>query len=118
MILRIGLVLLLGAIAYLSITPTTSISVGSDKAGHFIAYGVLMINVGLITLPKMKSFRNGILFAVFYGVLMEVCQYFVPGRTFSFYDMLANAAGVGVGTIIPLLLGKQILKILKRAKLI
>ena len=118
MILRIGLVLLLAAIAYLSVTPTTSISVGSDKAGHFIAYSVLMINVGLITLPKMKSFRNGIVFSISYGVLMEICQYFVPGRTFSFYDMVANAAGVGLGTIISFLLGKQILKILKRAKLI
>ena len=118
MILRVALILLLIAIAYLSLTPTTSISVGNDKVGHFIAYGVLMINVGLVTLPKMKAFRNGIIFAICYGMAMEIGQLYVPGRTFSMYDMLANVSGVGLGIMVSLLLGKQILKILKRTKLI
>ncbi|NRA11662.1 MAG: VanZ family protein [Crocinitomicaceae bacterium] len=118
MSLRIALVLLLLAIAYLSLTPTTSVSVGSDKLGHLIAYGALMINVGLVTLPKMKHFRNGIIFAISYGMLMEIGQYFVPGRTFSMYDMVANISGVGVGIIISLLLGKAIQRLLKKWKLI
>jgi len=118
MILRIGLVLLLLAIAYLSLSPTTTISVGNDKVGHFIAYGVLMINVGLVTLPNMKSFRNGIIFAVCYGMMMEIGQLYVPGRSFSMFDMLANVSGVGIGIIISILFGKRILKTLKRTKLI
>lgn len=118
MILRIGLVLLLLAIAYLSLTPTTTISVGNDKIGHFIAYGVLMINIGLVTLPKMKSFRIGIIFAICYGMLMEIGQYFVPGRTFSFYDMIANVSGVTLGILISILFAKRIQKMLKSAKII
>jgi VanZ family protein len=118
MILRISLVLVLLAIGYLSITPTTSISVGNDKVGHFIAYAVLMINIGLVTLPKMKSFRVGIVFAVCYGMLMEIGQYFVPGRTFSMYDMLANVSGVLIGIGISILFGKAILRMLKSAKII
>ena len=118
MILKIGLVFLLCAIAYLSLTPTTSISVGNDKVGHFIAYGTLMINIGLVTLPKMNHFRNGIFFAICYGMLMEIGQYFVPGRTFSMYDMVANISGVGLGIIISILLGKSIRKRLKKWKLI
>ncbi|MDC0100279.1 MAG: VanZ family protein [Crocinitomicaceae bacterium] len=118
MILRIGLVLLLSAIAYLSLTPSTSVSVGNDKVGHFIAYGTLMINIGLVTLPKMKHFRSGIIFAICYGMLMETGQYFVPGRTFSMYDMLANVSGVGLGIILSFLFGKSIQKRLKKWKLI
>lgn len=118
MILRIGLILLLAAIAYLSLTPSTSISVGNDKVGHFIAYGTLMITVGLVTLPKRKHFRNGIVFAICYGMLMEIGQYFVPGRTFSMYDMVANVAGVGLGIFISFLFGNGIQRLLKKWKLI
>ena len=118
MVLRITLILLLIAIAYLSLTPSTSISVGNDKAGHFIAYGTLMINIGLITLPKIMRFRSGIIFAVGYGMLMEIGQYFVPGRTFSMYDMLANVLGVAIGIIVSILFGKRLQKWLKKSKLI
>jgi VanZ family protein len=118
MVLRITLILLLIAIAYLSLTPSTSISVGNDKVGHFIAYGTLMVNVGLVTLPKIIRFRRGIIFAVCYGMFMEIGQYFVPGRTFSMYDMLANVLGVGIGIIISILFGKGIQKWLKKSKLI
>lgn len=118
MILRISLVLLLAAIAYLSLSPTTEISVGNDKVGHFIAYTVLMINVALVTLPKMKAFRSGIIFTICYGMLMEIGQLFAVGRTFSMYDMLANVIGVGIGVVFSMLFGKWVLKILKRMKLI
>ena len=118
MILRVSLVLVLAAIAYLSLTPTTSISVGNDKVGHFIAYSALMTNMGLVTLTKMKSFRIGIVFSICYGMLMEIGQHFVPGRTFSMLDMVANVSGVLIGVTISLLFGKQILKLLKSAKII
>lgn len=118
MVLRIGLVLLLAAIAYLSLTPSTSISVGNDKVGHFIAYCVLMINMGLVTLPKMKSFRFGILFSICYGMLMEIGQLYVPGRTFSMYDMLANVSGVLIGVVISFLFANTLKKLLKRLKIV
>ncbi|MBL4862341.1 MAG: VanZ family protein [Crocinitomicaceae bacterium] len=118
MILRLALVLILIGIAYLSLTPLETISVGNDKLGHFIAYTVLMTTIGLLTLPKMKSFRKGIIAALFYGALMEVGQYFVPGRFTSGYDMVANATGVLIGILITVLFHKSIKRLLKTARII
>ena len=110
-LLRIGLVIILGGIAYLSLTPSTSVSVGNDKLGHFIAYSVLTINIGLITLHSSKQLLIGIIGALAYGALMEWGQSFVPGRSVSFYDMIANATGVAIGTLVILILGKRLRKI-------
>lgn len=118
MILRISLIIVLVAIAYLSLTPSTSISIGNDKVGHFAAYCVLMINLGLLTLPKMKSFLIGIVFSICYGMLMEIGQLYVPGRSFSMLDMLANISGVLLGVIISFFFANSLMKLLKSAKII
>ncbi len=106
--LRITLLMILIGIAYLSLTPSTSVSVGNDKLGHFIAYGTLMFNLGLLTIDKRTHFLFAALFALFYGAVMEYGQSFVPGRTVSFYDMVANASGVFIGGVFTLLIGKRI----------
>ena len=114
MILKVSLAAVLVGIAYLSLTPTTSISVGNDKVAHFIAYGTLMANIGLIVLPKRKQFIWGIFFALCYGALMEGGQYFVPGRTVSGMDMVANLSGVMIGAIISWFTYSPIQQLLKR----
>ena len=115
MILRISLIIILLAIAYLSLTPSSTISIGTDKVGHFLAYGVLMINIGLLTVKVRKHYVFGIAFALFYGILMEFGQYFVPGRFVSIADVLANTSGVVLGVLVTSLLSKQIFTLLKRA---
>lgn len=107
-VLRISLILILIGIAYLSLTPSTSVSVGNDKVGHFIAYGALMFNLGLLTFDHSRKFLLAILLALGYGALMEWGQSFVPGRTVSVYDMIANAGGVGIGSVLAFLLGSRI----------
>ena len=118
MILRISLVAIVLGIAYLSLTPLESITIGNDKISHFIAYGVLMSNVGLLTYHKTKSFLVGITLSLAYGALIEVAQYFVPGRFMSGYDMLANAGGVGFGVLVTLLFYKPVRKLLKSTGII
>jgi VanZ family protein len=49
---------------------------------------------------------------------MELGQCFVPGRTFSVYDLLANAIGVLIGVLVLTLFGDGILKLLKAARII
>lgn len=110
-LLRIGLITILVGIAYLSLSPSTSISAGNDKVGHFIAYAVLTTNIGLITLHSKKLLVYGVFFALLYGALMEWGQAYVPGRSVSFYDMVANATGVAIGTVFILFFGKRIRKI-------
>ena len=107
-LLRISLGLVIIGITYLSLTPTTSVSVGNDKVGHFIAYAVLMTHLGLLFLDKKKAVP--VLLALFYGAFMEFGQYFVPGRIVSIYDMAANAIGVLIGWGIVTLFGHKIKK--------
>ena len=77
-----------------------------------------MTNVGLLTFKRNLLFRVGIGFSLAYGLLMELGQCFVPGRTFSVYDVLANAIGVLIGVLVLTLFGDGILKLLKAARII
>lgn len=105
-------------IAYLSLSPTDTITVGNDKISHFIAYSVLSLHVGLLTFEVKKQFVVGMLLCLVYGALIEVIQHFVPGRFMSGYDMIANAIGVFLGLIITAIAFKPISKILKLARII
>lgn len=118
MIIRISLVVVLLGIAYLSLTPSETIVVGNDKISHFIAYAVLMFNAGLITYTSKRKFITAIVLCLAYGALIEVGQYFVPGRFMSGYDMIANASGVGIGTVLTVALYKPVIKILQSTRII
>jgi VanZ family protein len=55
---------------------------------------------------------------VIYGFLMELGQLFVPGRTFSWLDLLANTLGAVLGFILFRILRKWVLKVLKKTGII
>ena len=118
MILRVTLVAIILGIAYLSLTPSDSITIGNDKISHFIAYGILMTNVGLITFHKRRSFTSGIVLSLGYGALIECVQHFVPGRFMSGYDMLANAGGVGFGVLTTVLFYRPLTGLLKKIRIL
>lgn len=84
-------------IAYLSLTPTGAINVGShDKSAHFLSYtvfAILGVRIGL----SRKGFIALCIGIVFYSALMEFGQSFVPNRQMSALDLVANAMGVLVG---------------------
>lgn len=114
MIFRVSLILVIIGITYLSLTPKYTISMGNDKLGHFIAYGVLMLNIGLLTVESRKKIAIGALLSILYGIIMEVGQYFVPGRSFSLLDVVANMGGTFLGVILILIFSNQITELLKR----
>lgn len=106
------LVVLIG-IAYLSLKPSVQLVEVNDKVGHFIAYFTLMFLMGLGFWRKKKELLTAFVISAIYGVLMEMGQYFVPGRSFSFLDMLANASGALLATGFLLLFGKNIIHLLR-----
>ena len=112
--LKFILVLVIIAIAYLSLTPTDTITIGNDKISHFIAYGSLMTIVGLLTFQTRKRFFLGIILALFYGAILEIAQYYVPGRFMSFYDLIANATGVFIGIVITIFIYDPVHNLLNR----
>jgi len=96
------ILLYLGFIAGGSLTaiPPLKIEIPNlDKAIHVLLY----IPLGFL-LSLLKIFSGFFLkfflplgFGSLYGAMLELLQHFVPGRTFSWGDEIANILGVGIG---------------------
>lgn len=97
----VSLILVFIGIAILSLLPPKSIEkIGEhDKIKHFIAYAVLSLNVGLVV-KKLKTYLFCLPLLIGYGILLEYCQGFVPGREPSWLDALANSIGISIGFIL------------------
>lgn len=71
---------------------------GADKIAHMTAYGVLALTV-LWSFGKKGMERKGrtiiltVLFCLLYGVSDEYHQSFIPYRSVSVFDILADAVG-------------------------
>ena len=101
-------ILYIGCIAALSLLPPQDLPKvqlfhGADKVVHFMMYFILSI-LGCWAL-KAEENRYGIWLiipvAIGWGILMEFIQLEMgSGRSFSWYDIMANTTGVAVGIII------------------
>lgn len=83
----------------------------SDKIEHFTAYGFLSILLYLTFLSQKKYrlfSRNPALFTILiislYGIMDELHQLLIPGRSCDIHDFFADFIGVLVGLIIVTLL--------------
>ena len=54
-------------------------------------------------LSKMCCF---FFFAVIFGAIIEIIQYFLPSRSAEWYDLLSNSVGAFLGIIVIILLKK------------
>ena len=103
MIHKLYLVLLFGAlvsIEFLATTTTVHIEVVEsmwDKANHFVAFFTLYI---LLSLAKSTySLRLKFLLLLGFGFQIEIVQYFIEGRDFSLFDVVADSIGMGIGAV-------------------
>jgi VanZ family protein len=64
----------------------------SDKLNHVAAFFTLAILIDFAY--SNKSFLWKFNFLVWYGLLIESIQYFLPYREFSLYDLAADIAGL------------------------
>jgi len=96
------------AIAYLTLSPPTGDPPGfiPDKAAHLIAFAALAFPTALLyarcliwVLPAALAF----------GGAIELVQPYV-GRQAEFADFVADVVGVGIGTILGLVLRAKVLK--------
>ena len=75
--------------------PIPELFAQEDKLHHFIGFFALAFSCRLAFLPvKLHWIAIGCVLA---GVLIEYAQALMPLRTASFYDALANTAGVALG---------------------
>ncbi len=82
-------------ITVLSVIPTSGLDYDvSDKLVHFVFYFTSVVLLYLSV--RNRTTRSVVLIALgafMYGFLIEVIQYFLPYRSFSLYDQMANGLG-------------------------
>jgi VanZ family protein len=75
-----------------------------DKLVHFIVFGLLVF-LTLYGSSKAVALKQGsinpilisLVYSIGLGILVEILQLFVPGRSFSLVDILANTIGTILG---------------------
>jgi VanZ family protein len=69
------------------------------------------------TIISYKKLVKFFIFAVLYGAIIEVIQYFLPFRSAEWADLLSNSCGAILGIITVLLINKTKLKKNKSIKI-
>jgi VanZ family protein len=92
---RLFLIAALAAITYLAVTRQEYPLVQEiyDKANHIVAFYALALLVDFSFPQKTFGFSK-IIGLLSYGVLIEVVQGFLPGRTPSLLDLVADGVGI------------------------
>lgn len=75
-----------------------------DKVAHFIVFGVFSMLL-IIGFTKQYSYlfmryhaaKMAVGTSLFVGLLIEIIQSFIPGRSLEVYDLLANSIGAFIG---------------------
>lgn len=74
----------------------------NDLAMHFLGYIVAGISISFAW-PRSAYWQRA-LFLLCYSIAIEIGQHFLPPRTFSLLDILANFSGIVVGLLLFMLL--------------
>ena len=85
-------------VVFLSLLPKLEIPLEfreSDKVAHFLAY-LWLGALPFFAFSPPAALRRALLMVPL-GISLEFAQMMVPGRFFSFGDMLANVAGIALG---------------------
>jgi VanZ family protein len=88
-------------VCYFSLLPELELPIdfwNADKVYHMIAYAWL----ALLPMLRFRTRWGAVLAAcsmVILGIILEIAQTHIPGRTFSFLDMTANGLGVLAGVV-------------------
>ena len=67
-----------------------------DKVVHFAVFLLLAINIAY-KFEKSTKLIDVLFAAIFFGLLTEVAQQFIPGRNMDIYDGIADTLGVILG---------------------
>ncbi|MBT8386900.1 MAG: VanZ family protein [Ignavibacteria bacterium] len=91
----------------LPVQSVPSLGIGGDKVAHFFAYLILSVLLYLTFIFQEKfrfAQRNAVqltlAIAIIYGVLDEIHQMLVPGRSAELLDWIADSIGSVCGVLI------------------
>jgi VanZ family protein len=93
--LKLLLLLSVAVVGWLTLTPkpVELPGAGSDKLAHFGAFFVLALLADLAW-PAQRIGWRAIVLLVLYGGAIEIAQHYVPNRSMSAADLVADASGV------------------------
>jgi VanZ family protein len=81
---------------------------GSIKHFYYFSY---LTSLGLFVYLKDKNYLKVVFLLFLLSAFVEVIHLYVPGREFSYYDILANLSGYLFGFLLITLLKKYIKKV-------
>ena len=94
-IYRIVFLVLFLLISYAALTPQGDISIPYlDKMFHFSAFIVLSLFLDLSIKRTLLSSKAALIFLIFYALLIELVQYFLPYRSAEFFDFISDLLGI------------------------
>ncbi len=96
---RAVLLVLCLAVGYLALSPSPpqSASLGWDKLNHAAAFAAMAF-AGVFAFRQLRwHFLYVALGLLCYGGAIEIAQWFVPGRSSEWRDLLGDAVGIAVG---------------------
>lgn len=84
------------------------LGIRTDHYIHASLFTPFMVLMWLLKGNKIKTsgFFKLFLMGIFFAISCEILHYFIPYRTFDFQDILANVAGICIGSM-AFLLGKK-----------
>lgn len=96
---RVALALLVGTVLYLALVPhpPTQADMGWDKLNHLTAFVTLTL-VAFQAYARVRWRAAGGLLA--FGALIEVLQAFTPTRSTDWADLVADALGIALGSLL------------------
>ncbi|SNR88191.1 VanZ family protein [Desulfurobacterium atlanticum] len=85
----------LAVIYLLSIAPAEAMPRTNDKLNHIAGFFYLSF-LGKFLYKNVYIFLG----LLFYGILIEISQLFVPGRSCEFNDVVADCIGISLGILV------------------
>ena len=100
---RVSFCITLLVVTHLATTTSDPLSTSSsyDKANHLVAFLVLALLLDF-SFPNSRFNTDKIFPLIVYGISLEIIQYYLPHRSFSFFDVGADILGLFTyGLLIP-----------------
>lgn len=91
--------------------PPQRMDTGWDKLNHLLAFGALALCVCMSEPASWRRRWPWLIGLLGYGAAIEVLQQFIPNRQGEWGDLLADALGIALGTLVGMALLRRLARV-------